>query len=157
MKSIFSRAGKRLIALNISPLTIARKSNAESGNMERGYALLASDAPGDLRNAASLLMIGAATIMACCGVSDSEEEYWRRRRSAKGGSRKSRDTQAWKVWARAIIVEHPDVKASDMTNSLLAEKSKPSNLPGYDHLIRFVRDAKKQASAGKSVRLVHSA
>jgi hypothetical protein len=127
-------------------------------NMELGRGLLASDDPTKLRHAASFLMIGAANIWSVCGVSDSEAEYWRRQRCRKGGKKESSDTKAWKDWALPIIARHPDVKASDMTNSLLAEKSRPSNLPGYDHLIRFVRLVRKQIAANKgAVRLVHSA
>ena len=67
--------------------------------LERGHGWLKSDDPETLRNAASLMMIGGYYLGARCAVSDSEAEYWRRKKASKGGSRKSRDTQAWKDWA----------------------------------------------------------
>jgi hypothetical protein len=122
-----------------------------------GRHLLKSNDPETLRQAAELLLIGGYYLGGQCLVSDSEREFHKRKKSAKGGSKKSPATQAWKDWAIVIIERHPAVKPSAMTNSLLAEKSKPSNLPGYDHLIRFVRLARKQIAANKgNVRLVHS-
>src|ERR1700730_12254291 len=78
-------------------------------NMEYGHALLASDDPIQLRNAASLLMIGAAKIWSVCGVSDSEAEYWRRKRCSKGGKtekgkrkEKREAREAWQAYARTV-------------------------------------------------------
>jgi hypothetical protein len=129
------------------------------GNLKTGLRFIDCTTPDELRDAAFRLMVGAEQIGERCTVCDSEKEYWRRESCRKGGKKTSPDTQKWKDWATAIIEKNPEVKASKMTESLLAEKSKPSNLPGYDFLIKFVRPTRKRIAAkkGRPVRLVRSA
>ena len=126
--------------------------------LKLGWALLHEEHPIQLRQAAHYLMFAAHVIGSRCTVCESEKEYWRRDKCSKGGKKTNPDTQKWKDWAMAIIVKNPEVKASKMTESLLEEKSKPSNLPGYDYLVKFVRLARKRAAKkGRPARLVHSA
>jgi hypothetical protein len=121
----------------------------------QGNWLLGRDDPESLRRAAWLLFTGGYFLGSRCSVCDTEAEYWRRKRCAKGGARTSPSTADWQRWVLEKMAKHPDVKPSAMASSLLVEKARPSNLPGYDHLVRFVRASRKRDQS--KIRLIHSA
>jgi hypothetical protein len=133
--------------------------------MELGHALLKSDDPADLRNAASLLMIGAANIWSVCGVSDSEAEYWRRKRCAKGGTKQKRKKkrkaiEAWQAYARRVEHASAETTITALAESLLLDGERPTSTPSNLRTIeKFLSKARKERIAGdtKPIRLVHSA
>ncbi len=136
-------------------------------HMEYGHALLASDDPRDLRNAASLLMIGAAIIMGTCGASDSTAEYLRRQRCAKGGKaekqkrkEKREAIEAWQAYARTVERAGAGTTITALAESLLLDRKKPEATPSnLRTLEKFLSKARKERIAGDAnpIRLVHSA
>jgi hypothetical protein len=116
---------------------------------------LKSDDPSFLREAGMRLAAYNKRIGACCEVCDSEAEYWRRERCAKGGSKTNPDTAEWQRWVLEETAKYLNVKPPALADILRAKKSRPSNLPGRDQVIRFIRAKRKQDQA--KIRLVHSA
>jgi hypothetical protein len=145
----------------IGYLTPADRERIERGiwHMTCGKALLSSDVSEELREAANRLMTGAAYIMSMTGVSDSEAEYWRRKSCSRGGSRTRPETEEWHRWVLEKITRSPNTRATALTDMLVKEKARPSNLPGRDTLIRFIRAERRKvkAAADTPLRLVHSA
>jgi hypothetical protein len=148
-------------AMEFEGLTFEDREAIKLGvrNLELGLRFIDCNSPDELRDAALRLMTGAELVgerATCC---ESEKEYWRRKYNAKGGQAKNPATKAWQDWATAIIAQSPELKASQITDSLLAEKTAPKCLPeSYEHLIKFVRKTRKQFAANKGkIRLVHSA
>ena len=109
-----------------------------------------------VRQAGLLLAVYNSMIGARCEVSDSEAEYWRRKRCAKGGKQTNPAVAEWQRWVLEEMAKHPDVKPTTLADILRAKKARPSNLPGRDHLVRFIRDAARKQDRAK-IRLVRSA
>jgi hypothetical protein len=116
---------------------------------------LKSDEVTFVRQAGLRLAVYNSMIGARCEVTDSEAEYWRRRRCAKGGEQTNPAVAEWQRWVLEEMAKHPDVKPTPLADILRAKKSRPSNLPGRDHLVRFIRDERKRDKT--RIRLVHSA
>jgi hypothetical protein len=154
----YIRVGKEALS-RIDYLTQADQKRIERGiwHMECGKALLASNNPEELREAASRLTAGAAYIMSVTGVSDSEAEYWRRKACSRGGSKTRPETEEWRRWVLEKVTKYHDVKTTALAQSLLVEKARPYNLPGEDTIKRFIRERRKIATSKSPVRLVHSA
>jgi hypothetical protein len=146
-------------ALSFKGLTLEDRAAISTwkAQLNLGCMLLESNDP-NIQVAARRLMLGAFQLGTLTAVSDSGKEYWRRVRCGDGGAKKSPATKAWQDWAAAIIAQNPNLKASKITESLLADASAPPSLPeSYEHIIKFVRKARKQITNKGPMRLVHSA
>jgi len=162
----YLRAAKETLE-RIEYLTPGDRAKMERGimNMEHGHGLLASDDPVELRNAASLLMIGAATIMAGCGVSDSEAEYWRRKRCAKGGGGEKEKRKAkrlamekWRQYACTLEGANTGTTITALAESLLIDTGRPVATPSnLRTLEKFLSAAREKRIACGAIRLIHSA
>jgi hypothetical protein len=116
--------------------------------LDRGYLKRNCDGPEARQDAARLMMLGAFRLGTLTAVSNSGKEYWRRVSCSNGGGKKDPDTKVWQDWATAIITQNPNLKASEITDSLLVDTSAPDSLPeSYEHLIKFVRKTRKRIVA----------
>jgi hypothetical protein len=154
------------LELTVVPLALDYLEDDDRGAIEHAIhwikfwlpVFLKSNDPDDVREAGYWLAAYNRVIGAKCELSETEEEYRRRQRCAKGGSKESQATKDWKDWVRGKMVEHPDTMTTTTTlaRTLRKDKARPSNLPGFDRLARFIREERGQPGRAK-IRLIHSA
>jgi hypothetical protein len=131
---------------------------------KRGLALLESDDPELLRDAARRLMWGAYAIGSRANVSDSAIIFRNIERDGAKGRlgavvRRKR-MQLWQEHVRGqmaeILRKNPTLKADDLAERVRS-KGSPVALPSYRRLVEFIRGELKAGIAGnrKSLKLVY--